>query len=30
MEVIIDDLSSGKVIKLLEVHLSDMYANSPS
>lgn len=29
MEVIIDDLSSGKVIKLLEEHLSDMYANSP-
>lgn len=29
MEVIIDDLSSRKVIKLLEEHLSDMYANSP-
>jgi putative acetyltransferase len=30
MEIIIDDLSSGKVIKLLEEHLADMYANSPA
>ncbi|CAH0543192.1 GNAT family N-acetyltransferase [Vibrio marisflavi] len=29
MEIIVDDLSSGKVIKLLEEHLSDMYINSP-
>lgn len=30
MEIIIDDLSNGKVIKLLEEHLADMYATSPA
>jgi len=29
MKIIIDDLSSGEVIKLLEEHLADMYATSP-
>jgi putative acetyltransferase len=29
MEIKIDDLSSGEVIKLLEEHLADMYAISP-
>lgn len=30
MEIIIDDLSSGEVLLLLEEHLSDMYATSPA
>ena len=29
MEIKIDDLSGGEVIKLLEEHLADMYATSP-
>ncbi|WKD26013.1 GNAT family N-acetyltransferase [Pseudoalteromonas sp. KG3] len=29
MKIIIGDLSSGEVIKLLEEHLADMYATSP-
>ncbi|WP_432454677.1 GNAT family N-acetyltransferase [Agarivorans sp. QJM3NY_29] len=29
MEIIIDDLSGGEVIQLLEEHLADMYATSP-
>lgn len=29
MEIKIDDLSDGEVIKLLEEHLADMYATSP-
>ncbi len=29
MEIIIDDLNGGDVIKLLEEHLADMYATSP-
>ncbi|KUI96992.1 acetyltransferase, gnat family [Vibrio sp. MEBiC08052] len=29
MDIIIDDLSSDAVIKLLEEHLADMYATSP-
>jgi putative acetyltransferase len=29
MKIIVDDLSSGEVIKLLEEHLADMYATSP-
>lgn len=29
MEIVIDDLSGGEVIKLLEEHLADMYATSP-
>ncbi|WP_260260289.1 GNAT family N-acetyltransferase [Vibrio intestinalis] len=30
MEIKIDDLSGGEVIKLLEEHLADMHATSPS
>ncbi|MGR5279626.1 GNAT family N-acetyltransferase [Vibrio rotiferianus] len=30
MEIKIDDLSGGEVIKLLEEHLADMYATSPA
>ncbi|WP_391091102.1 GNAT family N-acetyltransferase [Vibrio sp. NH-UV-68] len=30
MEIKIDDLSGGEVIQLLEEHLADMYATSPS
>ncbi len=30
MEIKVDDLSSGEVIKLLEEHLADMYATSPA
>ncbi|MDG2784121.1 GNAT family N-acetyltransferase [Vibrio parahaemolyticus] len=30
MEIIIDDLSGGEVIQLLEEHLADMYATSPA
>ncbi|WCE28811.1 GNAT family N-acetyltransferase [Vibrio sp. SCSIO 43137] len=30
MEIKVDDLSGGEVIKLLEEHLADMYATSPS
>lgn len=29
MKIIIDDLTSGEVLALLEEHLSDMYAKSP-
>lgn len=29
MEIKIDDLSGGEVVKLLEEHLADMYATSP-
>lgn len=29
MKIIIDDLSGGEVIELLEEHLADMYATSP-
>ena len=29
MDIVIDDLSGGEVIHLLEEHLADMYANSP-
>jgi len=29
MEIIIDDLSGGEVVKLLEEHMSDMLATSP-
>ena len=29
MKIILDDLSSGDVIQLLEEHLADMYATSP-
>ena len=29
MDIIIDDLSGGEVVKLLEEHLADMYATSP-
>ncbi|CAG9296470.1 GNAT family N-acetyltransferase [Celerinatantimonas diazotrophica] len=29
MEIKLDDLSNGEVIRLLEEHLADMYANSP-
>ncbi len=29
MEIIVDDLQGGEVIKLLEEHLADMYATSP-
>lgn len=29
MEIKIDDLSGGEVIRLLEEHLADMYSNSP-
>ncbi|ELA7368116.1 GNAT family N-acetyltransferase [Vibrio parahaemolyticus] len=30
MEIKVDDLSGGEVIKLLEEHLADMYATSPA
>ena len=29
MKIVIDDLSGGEVLALLEEHISDMYATSP-